>query len=156
YQYLNFPLRDYTPDHGDRQYRRGLYTWWQRMFLHPSLRAFDAPTREECSVERPRSNTPLQSLVLLNDPTYVEAARVFAAKTMSQEKDFTPRLSFAFQQALQREPKPAEVKLLSELYQKHLNEYRQDKSAADGLLKVGDAPIPPGADTIELAAWTSV
>ena len=65
--------------HGRKPYRRGLYTWWQRSFLHPSLLAFDAPTREECTAERNRSNIPQQALVLLNDPTYVEAARAFAA-----------------------------------------------------------------------------
>ena len=74
--HLNFPVREYEADHGENLYRRGLYTYWRRTFLHPSLLAFDAPSREECTVERPRSNTPLQALVLLNDPTYVEAARV--------------------------------------------------------------------------------
>src|SRR6185295_13559653 len=78
WSHLNFPVREYESDHGESQYRRGLYTYWCRTFLHPSLLAFDAPTREECTVNRPRSNTPLQALVLLNDPTYVEAARVFA------------------------------------------------------------------------------
>ncbi len=69
WQHLNFPKRDYFPDKGENQYRRGLYTYWQRSFLHPSLLAFDAPSREECTVQRPRSNTPLEALVLLNDAT---------------------------------------------------------------------------------------
>ncbi|MEO1997067.1 MAG: DUF1553 domain-containing protein, partial [Planctomycetaceae bacterium] len=69
--HLNFPKRAYKHDQGENQYRRGLYTYWCRTFLHPSMRAFDAPTREECAVERPQSNNPLQALVLLNDPTYV-------------------------------------------------------------------------------------
>ena len=73
--FLNFPKRDWAADKGPNQYRRGLYTYWQRTFLHPSLLAFDASTREECVVDRPQSNTPLQALVLLNDPTYVESAR---------------------------------------------------------------------------------
>ena len=77
---LNFPPRSYEADKGENQYRRGLYTWWQRSFLHPSMLAFDAPTREECAAERSRSNIPQQALVLLNDPTYVEAARAFAAR----------------------------------------------------------------------------
>ena len=76
---LNFPVRTYDASHGSAQYRRGLYTWWQRSYLHPSLLAFDAPTREECAAERNRSNIPQQALVLLNDPTYVEASRVFAS-----------------------------------------------------------------------------
>ncbi len=75
--HLNFPVREYESDHGEDLYRRGLYTYWCRTFLHPSLLAFDAPTREECTAERNRSNTPTQALVLLNDPIYVEAARVF-------------------------------------------------------------------------------
>ena len=77
---LNFPKREYSASHGDDLYRRGLYITWQRSFLHPSLLNFDAPTREECTVNRVNSNTPLQALDLLNDPIYVEAARVFATK----------------------------------------------------------------------------
>ncbi len=78
WSYLNFPVREWDNDKGENQYRRGLYTYWCRTFLQPSLAAFDAPTREECTAERTRSSTPLQALVLLDDPTYVEAARVFA------------------------------------------------------------------------------
>ena len=89
------------------QYRRGLYTWWQRTFLHPSLLAFDAPSREECAAERNRSNIPQQALVLLNDPTYVEAARAFAARILSECKGTTEeRIAWAWQQALQRSPRP--------------------------------------------------
>ena len=88
---------------GPNRYRRGLYTYWQRMFLHPSLLAFDASTREECVVERPRSNTPLQALVLLNDPTYVEAARAFAARMIREGgADPTARIERGFQLALSR------------------------------------------------------
>ena len=82
--FLNFPRRDYVADKGENQYRRALYTYWQRTFLHPSLLAFDASTREECVVQRPRSNTPLQALVLLNDPSYVEAARGLAARVIRE------------------------------------------------------------------------
>ena len=78
YSNLNFPKRTYVHDKGESQYRRGLYTHWQRTFLHPSMMAFDAPSRQECTAERATSNTPMQALTLLNDPTYVEAARVFA------------------------------------------------------------------------------
>ncbi len=81
---LNFPARTYQNDSGDSQYRRGLYTWWQRSFLHPSMVAFDAPSREECTAERNRSNIPQQALVLLNDPTYVESARAFAARILTE------------------------------------------------------------------------
>ena len=78
YQHLNFPKREYKSDTDSRQWRRGLYVHWQRMFLHPQLLAFDAPTREECTAVRARSNTPKAALVLLNDPTFVEASRKLA------------------------------------------------------------------------------
>src|SRR5205814_8954496 len=92
WKYLNVPTREWMNDKGEEQYRRGLYTYWCRTFLHPSLLAFDAPTREECTVERPRSNTPQQALVLLNDPTYVEAARVFAERIIQTTKDTDHRI----------------------------------------------------------------
>jgi hypothetical protein len=156
WQHLNFPKREYFPDKGDNQYRRGLYTYWQRSFLHPSLLAFDAPSREECTVQRPRSNTPLQALVLLNDPTYVEAARAFAENMIRTSIRPEVRLQFAFKKALSRLPSPAEVKLLSELASKHEAQYRQDAKAADALLHVGDRPMPQDIPAPELAAWTSV
>ena len=86
YQNLNFPEREYQPDTGDEQWRRGLYMHWQRTFLHPMLKALDAPTREECTAHRPQSNTALAALVLLNDPNSVEAARSFAARLLSYDK----------------------------------------------------------------------
>ena len=76
--YLNFPMREWENGRGEDLYRRGLYTHWQRQYLHPSMLAFDAPSREECTADRARSNTPLQALVLLNDTAYVEAARALA------------------------------------------------------------------------------
>jgi hypothetical protein len=154
---LNFPTRTYDADKGENQYRRGIYTWWQRTFAHPSLLAFDAPTREETTCERTQSNIPQQALVLLNDPTYVEAARVFAARILREGgSDSGARLTWAFQAALNRAPLPAEVEVLTGLYQKHLDEYRKDKDAAAKLLGVGDAEPPKDLDVPELAAWTSV
>jgi hypothetical protein len=121
------------------------------------LLAFDAPSREECTVERPRSNTPLQALVLLNDPTYVEAARVLAARVVEQGGSTPPdRLDFAYRQALQRSPTDQEAKVLLALWQKHRDEYSRDPVSAESLLKVGEWPLPPNADQVELAAWTSV
>ena len=96
---LNFPAREYVADKDESQYRRGLYTWWQRSFLHPSLLAFDAPSREECIAERTRSNIPQQALVLLNDPTYVEAARAFAARILGENHgSLEQRITWAWQQ----------------------------------------------------------
>jgi hypothetical protein len=156
WSFLNFPKREYDPDHGENQYRRGLYTYWQRTFPHPSLLAFDAPSREECTVDRPRSNTPLQALVLLNDPTYVETARVFAERIVRQGGNATTdRIRFAYRQALCRSATDDEVKLLEALVQKHLEEFKADKSSAEALLHVGDQPQPKGIEPVELAAWTS-
>src|SRR5439155_13159012 len=120
-QSLNFPKRDYPPDHGEAQHRRGMYTYWQRTLPHPSLIAFDAPSREECTAERPRSSTPLQALVLLNDPTYVETARAFAERVLREGgKSVAERLNHAYRLALSRDSKPEEAKVLTGLYEKHL------------------------------------
>jgi hypothetical protein len=153
---LNFPVRKYQADSGESQYRRGLYTWWQRSFLHPSMLAFDAPTREECAAERTRSNIPQQALVLLNDPTYVEAARAFAVRVLKEGgADVDGRLTWAWRQALSRPPREDERRTLSELLQRQRAHYGQDPAGADKLLKVGLSPIPEGIDHAELAAWTN-
>ncbi len=152
---LNFPTRDYVTDPGEAQYRRGLYVWWQRTFLHPSLLAFDAPSREECTAERGRSNLPQHALVLLNDPTYVEAARVFAARIVNDGGNTTAeRLSFAWQQSLQRLPREEEVRTMTVLLDEHRRVYRADPEAAAALLATGAAPLSAGADRAETAAWT--
>jgi len=155
--YLNFPMREWQNSSGDDLYRRGLYTHWQRQYLHPSLLAFDAPSREECTADRVRSNTPLQSLVLLNDPIYVEAARVFAEKVLAAG-GATPaeRLNWAYRRALSRAPRPEEEKLLLALFEKHLGEYRQDPESARKLIAVGTSPSPTPLEPVELAAWTSI
>ena len=154
---LNFPPRTYTADTGEPQYRRGLYVWWQRTFLHPSLLAFDAPSREECCAERNRSNIPQQALVLLNDPTYVEAARAFAGRIVTEcPGGAEERIAWAWQQAVQRDPTAEERRIVSGLLADRLAAYRADPKAADALLKVGLAPLPAGADRAELAAWTHV
>jgi len=157
FAYLNFPTREWQNDSGENLYRRGLYTHWQRQYLHPSLLAFDAPNREECTADRARSNTPLQSLVLLNDPSYVEAARAFAELILrnggSAPRD---RLNFAFRRAVSRDMKPAEAEVLERLLQTHLDEYKLDANAANELLTVGAKPTPTDLDKSELAAWTSV
>jgi hypothetical protein len=154
---LNFPPRGYVADSGENQYRRGLYTFWQRTFLHPSLLAFDASTREECTVERARSNTPQQALVLLNDPTYVEAARVLAVRMISEGGAATPdRLRWAFRLVLARQPTPRETEMLTALFENHLRQYTADPEAAKKLLQVGNARVPDDLSVTELAACTSV
>src|SRR5438552_2636448 len=105
---LNFPRREWSADQGEALYRRGLYTQWQRAFLHPSLLAFDAPTREECTASRVVSNTPMQALVLLNDPIFVEAARAFGERIMRHGgTSFEDRLRLAYRCALSPPPRSA-------------------------------------------------
>jgi hypothetical protein len=154
---LNFPVRQYVADTGDAEYRRGLYVWWQRSFLHPSMLAFDAPSREECTAERSRSNIPQQALVLLNDPTYVEAARAFAARSMNEcSRDHSERITWAWRQALQRPPRPDEVAIAQRLLDDNLKIYRDDPKAATELLSVGMKPVSGSLDKAELAAWTHI
>jgi mono/diheme cytochrome c family protein len=157
YAPLNFPKRDYRQDDDENQYRRGVYVHWQRQYVHPMLKAFDAPSREECTAQRPISNTPLAALTLLNDPTFVEAARVFAARTMREGGETTEaRIRWAWREALSREPADGEMRSLVKLYEQGLAEYRADPQAAEKLLAVGMAPRQEGVDSVELAAWTTV
>jgi hypothetical protein len=154
---LNFPTREWQNDSGEGLYRRGLYTWWQRSFTHPSMLAFDAPSREECVAERNRSNIPQQALVLLNDPTYVEAARIFAARILTESSgDASQRITWAVQQALQRKPSAEELKTLSALFAQQLTDYQKEPAAAAELLKTGASPVAPNLSSSELAAWTHV
>jgi hypothetical protein len=110
---LNFPRRDYSASRGEDQYRRGVYTFWQRTFLHPSLAAFDAPSREECTVNRSSSNTPLQALVLLNDPIYVEAAGALARAGMRQPR--SRRIGWMFERVTGRPASAEEVRVFEDL-----------------------------------------
>ena len=157
YSNLNFPKRTYAHDTGENQYRRGLYTHWQRTFLHPSMMAFDAPSRQECTAERATSNTPMQALTLLNDPTYVEAARVFAERIIRDGgESITDRINSAYQWALSRTPQPNELEIMTNLYEKHQAEYAANIDAAGALATVGEAPTTEDVESAELAAWTSI
>ncbi len=157
YQELNFPKRVYEADLNPNQFRRGLYTHWQRQYLHPALMAFDAPAREECAAERAISNTPVQSLVLLNDPSYVEAARAFATRMLREGgKSARQRIEFAFLEAFSRPPLPEERDVVLRLLERHEREFASDPSRAEELLKTGISRVPEGVAPTELAAWTSV
>jgi hypothetical protein len=142
---------------GEDQYRRGLYTFWKRTFLHPSMLAFDAPTREECTAERVASNTPLQALALLNDPTYVEASRVFAEHILKESGTTAEsRIQYAYRRALSRMPSADEASVLLALCKKHFDEFSADPESAMKAITVGQAPVPADINPAELAAWTSV
>jgi hypothetical protein len=157
YQELNFPRREYQPAYDENQFRRGLYTHWQRTYLHPSLMAFDAPSREECTAERAVSNTPLQSLALLNDPSYIEAARAFAGRILSkQASGDAERVEFAVREAFARPADEAERAILLELLEQQRRRFRDDPAGARELLQVGISLASSAGDSAELAAWTSV
>lgn len=155
---LNFPKRTYVADRGSAQYRRGIYTHWQRQFLHPALLAFDAPSREECSADRPRSNTPLAALVLLNDPTHVEAARVLAQTTLADTglKDNTTRIHSMVMRVLSRPALDTEIAVLTSLLEKHHDEFTNDPENAGRLAAIGQHPLPQNISRLELAPWISV
>jgi hypothetical protein len=154
---LNFPQRGYDASSGGDQYRRGLYTWWQRSYVHPSMLAFDAATREECAAERNRSNIPQQALVLLNDPSYVEAARSFAARILREGSgDDSERLIWAWRQALARAPLDSELSALRRLLETQRTAFAKDPEAAAQFTRTGKAPTPAGLDPVQWAAWTDV
>ncbi len=155
---MNFPKREYSASRGADLYRRALYTEWQRTFLHPTLLTFDAPTREECTVNRVSSNTPLQALDLLNDPIFVESARVFAENIVRQGGPaFDRQLDWAFERALDRTPDKEERQILKDLYRKNLERFRAVARSAAQLLTVGEAPrTGAGRTAARLAAMTLV
>jgi hypothetical protein len=152
-----FTEKEYQHDTGADQYRRGLYTYWCRNYLHPMLQAFDAPSRQSCTANRGESSTPFQALVLLNDPTFAEAARALAARMLLEGGPTTAGcLDRAFRLAQSRTVRPQEEAVLARLLEKHLAEFRADPDAAAALVATGESPFPVGVDIVELAAWTSV
>ncbi len=161
YRHLNFPKREYEPDQDSQQYRRGVYVHWQRQFLHPMLKAFDAPSREECTAERPRSNTPLAALVLMNDPTFIEAARSFAARILEESNGTDQqRLESAFRRAVSRLPDEVESKVLLEVLAQNRKQFKKRKESVAAFLDVGlnleTDQSEKQLDQQELAAWTAV
>jgi hypothetical protein len=161
YEALQFPNRDYQADTDQQQWRRGLYTHWQRTFLHPMLANFDAPARDECAAARTNSNTPQQALTLLNDPTFVEAARVFAARLLQEKMTAAPqdidqaRLTLAYQIALNRPPKAAELTSLLSFLKQQREHFSSAEEAATQLVRTGISP-PSDLPPAEHAAWTQV
>jgi len=156
---LNFPKRKWQAGEGTDLYRRGLYTYWCRSFLHPAMLAFDAPSREECTSQRPRSNTPQQALVLLNDPAFIEAARAFAERGLNEAPDDASpeeRIDFLYETALTRAPSAGETTLLVKLYEQERARFEAMPEATQAFLDVGKRPADEALLPAELAAWTSV
>lgn len=158
YQNLNFPERDYHASTGDDQYRRGLYMHWQRTFMHPMLAGFDAPSREECTADRFQSNSPQQALTLLNDPSFVEAARGFALRIRREkpEADEAGKISHAVRTALSREAKAEELASLGKFLSEQRDFYQSKPEDAKAFLKTGLSDPGAGEEPADLAAWTQV
>lgn len=153
----NWTAQEYSQSHGADLYRRTMYTFWKRTCPPAQLATFDAPDRETCTVRRARTNTPLQALVLMNDPTYVEAARKFAERILL-EGGSTPdeRITFALRLATARPPTLRERNVLRRVLDQQLARFNADPAAATKLLAVGESARNEQLPIAELAAWSSV
>ena len=153
--YTDSNTANFVQDHGEKLYRRSMYTYWKRTSPPPSMAAFDAPSREACTVRRERTNTPMQALLLMNDIQFIEAARKFAERIMkSPGKTNQDRLTFAFRTATARKPSKFELGLLLELHLSHIADYQKDSKSVLKLLGVGESPFDKSLKPTELAAWT--
>jgi hypothetical protein len=146
---------DYRADHGDRLYRRGLYTLWKRSAPPASLDIFNAPSREVCTVRRERTNTPLQALVTLNDPQYVEAARALAQTALERGGE-TPELKIEYiaQRLLARSFRGEELAVVQTSLAKLNAYYQSNPDEAVRLVSVGESKADPAIAPATLAAWT--
>jgi hypothetical protein len=146
----------YVQDRGENLYRRSVYTWWKRTCPPPALNAFDAPDREFCTVQRSRTNTPLQALVLLNDPTFIEASRALAERLVPSSSNDDVRLHQAFRKITSRVPESKELGILRNSLHTERERFQSDSAAAKKLIAVGDSEASAKIDPSELAAWTFV
>lgn len=146
----------FVQDHGEKLYRRSLYTFWKRTAPPPNMTAFDAPNREVCTIARGNTTTPLQALVTLNDPQFVEAARVFAQRTLLHQGDDTRRLQWAFLQATSRQPRTAELDVLKSALARERARYQAKPELATQALSVGESPRHDSIPAAEHAAWMQI
>ena len=152
-----FTAQVYRQGSGSDLYRRSMYTFWKRTIPPPSLGVFDAPDREKCIARRSRTNTPLQALVLMNDPTYVEASRVLAHRMVSEGgPGGADRVRFAYERALARPPSVTESRLLEDLAREQTKKFEAAPELARELLQIGETPADGEIPAAELAAWTIV
>jgi hypothetical protein len=149
--------RTWSTSSGQDRYRRGLYTFWRRTIPYPSMATFDAPSREICAIKRPRTNTPLQSFVTLNDPVYVETAQALARRIVQAGgQGIANRARYGLELCLCRPPRPEQVEPLISLYTAEYARYRKDQAGALALATEPLGPLPQGMEAAELAAWTTV
>jgi hypothetical protein len=152
----NWTAQVYRQSHGHDLYRRTMYTFWKRTSPPPTLATFDAPDRETCTVRRARTNTPLQALILMNDPTYVEASRKLAERLMKEATAAPERINLAFRLAVARPPTAKELAVLQGVFQTQREAFRRDQAAALKILTIGESKKDEQLDPVELAAWTTV
>jgi hypothetical protein len=146
---------EYQQDHGENLYRRSLYTFWKRTVAPPTMTTFDAPLRETCWVRVSRTNTPLQALALLNDPTFVEAARVLAERIMGDAATVDDRLALGFERLLARSPSTRELAILRDHLQRQFEQFKAHEDAAKAYLSIGESKPRTGLPPAELAAYAS-
>jgi hypothetical protein len=151
-----FSAQTYEQDSGHNLYRRSLYTFWKRTAPPATLGTFDAPDREKCVARRPLTNTPLQALALMNDPTFIEAARSLAQRAAAASRNDSRRIAFAFEHATGRRPAGKERAALQQLAKAQLRHFQENPQAAHDLLSVGESEWDQQLDAAELAAWTTV
>jgi hypothetical protein len=156
----------FVQDHGEKLYRRSLYTFWKRTAPPPNMLVFDAPNRETCIVARPATTTPLQALVLLNDVQFVEASRAFAQRILSRGAGVSPakkhdltdtdRLQWAFEECLSRPPSEKELRVLTSTLARERARYRADEKLARAFLAAGESPRNESIQPAEHAAWSQI
>ena len=146
----------FLQDHGEKLWRRSLYTYWKRTLPPPNMAIFDAPNREVCTVDRANTNTPLQALVMLNDAQFVEAARAFAQRALQHGGTDDQRLAWMFAEATAREPSPAELATLQRALGRERAMFETAPERARSLLSIGEAPRDESIAPREHAAWTQV
>jgi hypothetical protein len=155
--YTTSDTAKYTQDHGDALYRRSLYLFWKRTAPSPLMTTFDAPSREQCRARRERTNTPLQALLMMNDPQYFEAARHLGYRMLREGgADDTERLRYGFRLATGRKPSAEECAILSESLKAQRERYQADEAAARKVISVGESPVPADVAPGELAAYAMV
>ena len=149
--------KGYEQGTGDHLYRRSLYSFWRRTIHPPGMEVFDAPSREVCSARRERTNTPLQALTLMNDVTYVEAARSLAQRLIREGGPTDEeRMGYGFRLVTSRQARPAEIEVLTSGLRRHRSTYENDPDAARKLVRVGQSQLDPEMDAVELAAHTAL
>jgi hypothetical protein len=146
----------FVQDHGEKLYRRSLYTYWKRTLPPTNLATFDAPNREVCTVGRSNTNTPLQALVLLNDPQFVEAARHFAIRMLQLQGDDAMRLRYGFRSVTAREPSDQEMTLLTQALQQEMAKFSGQSAMAQSYLNTGESGIDPRYPVEQQAAWSAL